>query len=418
MNNTLALIALIVLIAVIAIGFVLKKNVGLIAMLAAAVLGVAIGQDDSTTIAGFSASTFVMLLGVSLLCTVATGNGTLELMAKKFLRLSGGHVAVAPIIMYLIGFIIAAVGPGCVPALGIVAALEQKPLGRSTGYNSVMLAAIGEIGSMAGRFSPITPESVLIRGLAEAQGITGYETNTLIYATITTIVLSVVIFLVFKGYKVKGAEGRVQEQLSAFTQKQIFTLIGFVVMILVCAIFKRNVGLVSLSVAVVLLLVNAADEKTTIKNVPWSTLLMVCGVGTLMSVVSTVGGVELMSNALASIMTPNTAVAIQGLSAGILSWFSSAIGVVWPTMVPTVGAIAEQVGVDPSSLITIMCLTASFAGFSPASTGGSLILAANATDPDFTKEKENKLFIQLFVLSALLLILTVLAGLLGLYSIL
>ena len=198
MNNTLALIALIVLIAVIAIGFVLKKNVGLIAMLAAAVLGVAIGQDDSTTIAGFSASTFVMLLGVSLLCTVATGNGTLELMAKKFLRLSGGHVAVAPIIMYLIGFIIAAVGPGCVPALGIVAALSL-PLGRSTGYNSVMLAAIGEIGSMAGRFSPITPESVLIRGLAEAQGITGYETNTLIYATITTIVLSVVIFLVFKG---------------------------------------------------------------------------------------------------------------------------------------------------------------------------------------------------------------------------
>ena len=416
-NNTLALIALIVLIAVIAIGFVLKKNVGLIAMLAAAVLGVAIGQDDSTTIAGFSASTFVMLVGVSLLCTVATGKGTLELMAKKFLRLSGGHVAVAPIIMYLIGFIIAAVGPGCVPALGIVAALSL-PLGRSTGYNSVMLAAIGEIGSMAGRFSPITPESVLIRGLAEAQGIMGYETNTLIYATITTIVLSVVIFLVFKGYKVKGAEGRVQEQLSAFTQKQILTLIGFVVMILVCAIFKRNVGLVSLSVAVVLLLVNAADEKTTIKNVPWSTLLMVCGVGTLMSVVSTVGGVELMSNALASIMTPNTAVAIQGLSAGILSWFSSAIGVVWPTMVPTVGAIAEQVGVDPGSLITIMCLTASFAGFSPASTGGSLILAANATDPDFTKEKENKLFIQLFVLSALLLILTGLAGLLGLYSIL
>ena len=55
---------------------------------------------------------------------------------------------------------------------------------------------------------------------------------------------------------------------------------------------------------------------------------------------------------------------------------------------------------------------------SPFSSGGSLILAANATDPDFTKEKENKLFIQLFVLSALLLILTVLAGLLGLYSIL
>ena len=137
-----------------------------------------------------------------------------------------------------------------------------------------------------------------------------------------------------------------------------------------------------------------------------------------MNIVSDVGGVDLMSNGLASIMTPKTAVAIQGLSAGILSWFSSAIGVVWPTMVPTVGSIAAQVGVKPDGLITIMCLTASFAGFSPASTGGSLIMAANATDPDFTKEKENKLFIQMFGLSGLLLFLTVLAGLLGVYNIL
>lgn len=155
-----------------------------------------------------------------------------------------------------------------------------------------------------------------------------------------------------------------------------------------------------------------------IKNVPWSTLLMVTGVGTLMSIVLKVGGVKLLSGMLASIMTPSTAVGIQGLSAGILSWFSSALGVVWPTMVPTVGEIAAQVGVKPDGLITIMCLTASFAGFSPASTGGSLILAANATDPEFTKEKENKLFLQLFLLSSLLLALTVIAAFAGVYSIL
>ena len=45
-------------------------------------------------------------------------------------------------------------------------------------------------------------------------------------------------------------------------------------------------------------------------------------------------------------------------------------------------------------------------------------MAANATDPDFTKEKENKLFIQMFGLSGLLPFLTVLAGLLGVYNIL
>lgn len=169
MSNSIALISLVVLIAVIAVGFVMKKNVGLIAVLAAWIFGAVIGTGDSDIIKGFSSSTFIMLLGVSLLCTIATNNGTLELAAKKFLLVSGGHVAVAPVIMYLIGYIIAAIGPGCVPALGIAAALSL-PVGKSTGYNTVMLAAIGQIASMAGRFSPITPESVLIANLAGAAG--------------------------------------------------------------------------------------------------------------------------------------------------------------------------------------------------------------------------------------------------------
>lgn len=207
MSNSIALFSLIVLVACIAIGFALKKNVGLIAVLAAAVFGSAAGYTDSQIIKGFSSSTFIMLLGVSLLCTIATNNGTLELAAKKFLRLSGGHVAITPVIIYLIGYIVAAIGPGCVPALGIAAALSL-PLGKSTGYNSVMLAAIGQIGSMAGRFSPITPESVLIYNLASEQGITGYQTHTLIYATITTIVLSFVIFLVFKGFRIKEPQSK------------------------------------------------------------------------------------------------------------------------------------------------------------------------------------------------------------------
>ena len=209
-----------------------------------------------------------------------------------------------------------------------------------------------------------------------------------------------------------------QEELSKFSTHQILTLLGFLVVIIASAFFKRNVGLISFAVGVLLVLLKAADEKQVFKTISWSTLIMVTGFGMLMETVIKVGGVTMLSNALASIMTPKTAVAIQGLTAGIMSWFSSAIGVVWPTLVPTVGDIAAQVGVSPNGLISIMCLTAAFAGLSPASTGGCLIMAANATDPEFTKEKENKLFIQLFGISALMVILIVIAALLGLYSIL
>ena len=414
--NSLALISLIVLVAVILIGFFRKVNVGLVAILAVTIFGTCIGQSDSKTIGGFSASLFIMLLGVSFLCSVGITNGSLELMSKKFLQLSGGHAIVAPILIYLIGVVIAAIGPGCVPALGIVAALSL-PLGKSTGYNSVMLALIGEIGSFAGRFSPITPESVLIRSLAEPQGIAGYQTPLIIYAAVTTVILSLVVFFVFKGHKVETRRME-KEDLPKFSVHQILTLLGFVVVIIACAFFKRNVGLISFAVGILLILIKAADEKEVFKAISWSTLLMVTGFGMLMEAVINVGGVTLLSNALASIMTPRTAVAIQGLTAGIMSCFSSAIGVVWPTLVPTVGDIAAKVGVSPNGLISIMALTAAFAGLSPASTGGGLIMAANATDPEFTKEKENKLFVQLFGISALMLGIIVVAALIGLYSIL
>ena len=409
--NSLALISLIVLVAVILIGFFRKVNVGLVAILAVTIFGTCIGQSDSKTIGGFSASLFIMLLGVSFLCSVGITNGSLELMSKKFLQLSGGHAIVAPILIYLIGVVIAAIGP-----LGIVAALSL-PLGKSAGYNSVMLALIGEIGSFAGRFSPITPESVLIRSLAEPQGIAGYQTPLIIYAAVTTVILSLVVFFVFKGHKVETRRME-KEDLPKFSAHQILTLLGFVVVIIACAFFKRNVGLISFAVGILLILIKAADEKEVFKAISWSTLLMVTGFGMLMEAVINVGGVTLLSNALASIMTPRTAVAIQGLTAGIMSWFSSAIGVVWPTLVPTVGDIAAKVGVSPNGLISIMALTAAFAGLSPASTGGGLIMAANATDPEFTKEKENKLFVQLFGISALMLGIIVVAALIGLYSIL
>ena len=412
----IALVSLIILVLVIFIGFFRKINVGLVAILAVTIFGAFIGEKDSVIIKGFSSSLFIMLLGVSFLCSIGITNGSLELMSKKILKLSGGYAFIAPVLIYIIGFGIAAIGPGCVPALGIVAALSL-PLGKSTGYDPVMLAIIGEIGSFTGRFSPITPESLLIQKLTEPQGITNYQSIILIYASVTTIILSVIIFIIFKGYKVKTQKME-QNEIPSFNKNQIFTLIGFLIVIIACTFYKRNVGLISFAVGILLILIKAADEKAVFKAISWSTLLMITGFGMLMDIVILVGGVSLLSDSLAKIMTPHTAVAIQGLTGGIMSWFSSAIGVVWPTLVPTVGSIANSVGVPADSLISILCLTASFAGLSPASTGGGLIMAANATDPDFTKEKENKLFIKLFAISVLMVVLIVIAALFGLYSIL
>ncbi len=64
---------------------------------------------------------------------------------------------------------------------------------------------------------------------------------------------------------------------------------------------------------------------------PWGTLLLICGVGVLMNVIILTGGIDLLSDALASIMSDSSAVSILGITAGVLRG-SPTSGVVMPTL--------------------------------------------------------------------------------------
>ena len=151
----IGLIALAVLFIVIIIGFFKKMNVGLLAIAAAVVLGYGSGQFGARDIIkGFSSSLMMTLLGVTLLFSVIHSNGALEHLVKKIVRKTGRFVWTVPIVMYLVGYIISAVGPGCVPALAIVAAIAI-PLAKETGYSPIMLMLIGDAATFAGRFTVI-----------------------------------------------------------------------------------------------------------------------------------------------------------------------------------------------------------------------------------------------------------------------
>ena len=119
---------------------------------------------------------------------------------------------------------------------------------------------------------------------------------------------------------------------------------------------------------------------------------MILGVGALLDIVNTGGGIELMSNAISSVMNTKTAVPFMGVSAGLLSLVSSALGVVYPTMMPMSADIAAQIGgINPVALMAAVGVGGSLAGVSPLSTGGALILAALGTNTkDFNKAKQDK----------------------------
>ncbi|QNK39637.1 transporter permease [Caproicibacter fermentans] len=123
--TTFSMISLAVLIATIAFGFMKKLNIGILSFGIAMVLGMSIGMTQKQIIAGFNTSLFVILLGSMFLFSIAQLNGTIDLLAKKTVALAGSRGWAVPIFMYLLGFVVAILGPGTIPGFGIVAYVRR-----------------------------------------------------------------------------------------------------------------------------------------------------------------------------------------------------------------------------------------------------------------------------------------------------
>ena len=395
-------ISIIFFLAAIIIAFVRHVNVGIVAIAVGALTVHLFGLKDKDLISGISSGMFCTLVGITLLFAVIKATGALDLLAKKIISLTNGRLWLLPLAMYVAGFVVAGVGPGAIPALAIIPALAVATA-IQVGYNPLMLAIIGELGLMAGRMTPITPEAAIITGSALKGGI---EANVmgavLICQTTITIIMGIILFIYFKGYKIKGNNNQM-EKLPAFTTKQLASLGGIILMLALMLVFKVNIGLAAFASAAILLLFDVAKDGECLKALPWGTIVMVLLVGALLGVVNKMGGIKLMSDAVASIMTPATASPLMGISAGLLSLVSSALGVVYPTMMPMCPDIAAQVGggINPVSLMASVGAGGSLAGLSPMSTGGALILAALGTNlKEFTATQQTKVFVQLICIAA------------------
>lgn len=397
----IGLISLLLLVLVVIIGFFKKVNVGLLAIAAAAVLGYVSGLfTGKQIIGGFSTSLFMTLLGVTLFFGIIQENGCIELVMRRVVAMFGKTIWMVPILLFAMAYLVAAIGPGCVPAMAFAAAMAV-PLAHESGYHPIMLLIIGNLGTYSGRFSPITPEGVLISGLLEAQGLSISNMSLMLSTLLGTIVLFVVVFIGYKGYQVKGGQSETGTVVTEKLQgKQIVAICSIMVMILMVIVGNVDVGLASFLVSAFLILAGICNEKKDFASVPWNTLIMVCGVGVLMNLVISTGGIDTLANAMSSVMSPWSAAGITGVVAAVMSWFSSAIGVVFPTMIPTVGAIAENVGGDVKivELVSSIAIFASVAGLSPASTGGAIIMGACGGDKEFNeKYPSDKLFVQLLL---------------------
>ncbi len=414
------ILSLVFLAAAIAIGCVLNKNTGVISIALSLILARIAGISDKTVIEYFNNSLFIMLLGIMFLFCIAQNNRTLEILARKAILLCRGKVKLIPIVLFVLGAVISAIGPGLISTTALMAVLAMA-LSVELSIEPISFLLFGALGAFAGGLSPITPSGIVAIEVAEKSGITGIAFPIAFLMFLIMLFCALILyFFVFRWHKYKESEENSAKTAitnEKFKIQHIVTLIGIVLVAVFSTIFSINIGLISFAVAVVLLICGFADEGAAIKAIPWNTLLMITGVGILISLVTELGGIDLLSDGLRVLMGEKTAAAIITVLAGVMSWVSSASGVVMPTLIPTVPAlVAELSGVSPVALVTGICIGANAAAFSPLSSCGGLMLAAYSGSKIATTEGRNKMFARLFFFSSACILLSAVFALLGCFN--
>ena len=108
---------------------------------------------------------------------------------------------------------------------------------------------------------------------------------------------------------------------------------------------------------------------------PWGTLIMICGVGMLISVAIKAGTVKLIAGFVTDTIPAPVVPIVMAAIGGFMSFFSSTMGVVTPALFPLVPNLAEASGIDAAVLFSAIVIGAQATAISPFSSGGSLVLS-------------------------------------------
>ena len=258
-------ISLIVLVVVVAIGFIRKVNLGFLSIGVAFALGTFGGMSAKEIVGGFSSSMFVTLVGVTFLFGMASNNGTLDLFSKKVVALVGKRTILIPILMFFLSAFISAIGPGHIAA-GILMTTFAMYLAFEMDINPMATSLYAKLGANAGCASVLSLTGVLAKNLSEPLGYSGFGLHLFLSTLLSGFLFTLVVYILYKGYKVKADNPLKLSDIPKFNRDQLLTIAAIVVMVVCCIGFKLDTGLFAFATAAVLVLLGVVDEKKAIKE--------------------------------------------------------------------------------------------------------------------------------------------------------
>ena len=339
-----AILSLIALLIAIALSMATKLNVGVAAIAFAWLIATfAAGWKPEQVAAGFPSSLFLTLTGVTLLFALAETNGTLDRLAHRAIGLARGQARLLPMLLFAVAFALSSIGPGAIIAVALVIPMAMAAATRA-GVPRFLTALAVANGANAGNLSPISAIGIIANTKMAEAGIGGHPLKVWIANFVAHLLVMAAAYVVLGGWRLAFVAPAAAAAAPRFEARHWLTVAVIAAWIAGVLAFQLNVGLAAFLAASLLILMAIADETAAMRLVPWSVIVMVCGVTVLIFVLEKTGGMDLFTAMLARLATPATLNGTVAFVTGLISSWSSTSGVVLPTFLPAVAGLVQKVG--------------------------------------------------------------------------
>jgi di/tricarboxylate transporter len=294
---------------------------------------------------------------------------------------------------FVLGAALSSIGPGNIATAALLAPLAMAAAARTRIPPFLMAIMVGN-GAQAGALSPFAPTGIIVTGLMNKIDLSGHELRTYLANLFAHALVAFGGYLLFGGWRLFGArDSNAAEDVAGkveFTAAHALTLLVVGIVLIAVLFLNANIGMAAFTGAVLLSVLRLAAHEPAIRKMPWTPILMVCGVSVLVALLEKTKGLDLFTHLLASISTRGTLTGVVALVTGVISVYSSTSAVVLPAFLPTVPGLIARLGGDAFGVATSMNVGAHLVDMSPLSTTGAMCIAGIA-DTSQVRPTYNKL---------------------------
>ena len=395
-------VAIIALVALFVVGTVLPINMGALGYVAAWLVGMyALDLDEKEILAGVSGDLVLTLIGVTYLFAIARNNGTVDLIVRTAVRAVGGRVALIPWVMFAVTAVLTGIGAVSPAACAIIGPIALGFAGRY-GISPLMMGMFVVHGAQAGGFSPISIYGTITNSVMEQAGLPSSEITVFLASLVVNTIMAAILFVVLGGRELMsrridpdepdtidedlhrggasipargtGTMTETPTQALGVRRDQILTLVAFVLVALVALVFDKNIGFVAITAAVILAMLAPNEHKDAVKQIAWPTVLLVAGVSTYATILTTAGSPEFVGTWAAGLGAIAIGALILCYVGGVVSAFASSTALL-PVIIPIGVPLIADGGISAGMFVAALAVSSTIVDVSPFSTNGALMLA-------------------------------------------